>query len=199
MTTQAPSPHRFTAATHPLRVSQLEQLAFRPPEHDEWETIDARLEKLCFRAAIVGPHGSGKTTFLLELANRWRQRGREVVVLFTNTQTGRRVPDSWRESLANCDDDTLVIADGYDVFSWPQRRRLRRVLRPRGGLLVTAHRRAALPTLLQTRTSPQLLAELVNDLYRNHPAVRPSDATLARLYTSCNGNIREVLRRLYQS
>ena len=189
----------FTASDHPLRISQLERLLFRlPAEFGGWPAVQAKLERLNYRAALVGPHGSGKTTCLLELARRQRQSGRRVEVLFTNAESGAKIPAEWRETLADVDEDALVIADGYDVLSMRHRWLLRTRLRPRGGLLVTAHRRAALPTLMRTRVTPALLGELADALYAEHPDARPSDATLAQQLAQCHGNAREVFRRLYR-
>ena len=190
--------HRpFTAATHPLRISRLEQLPFELPEDWTWDAVEKRLERLHYRGAIVGPHGSGKTTFLLELAERLKQRGQQVEVLFTHLEAGNRLPPHWLDTLRRASHDTLVIADGYDVLSWRQRRKLRHVLRPQGGLLVTAHGRTLLPTLLKTQVSPALVSRLVDTLYAECPEARPSDVQLEQMLRSCGGNVREVFRRLY--
>ena len=144
----------FTAATHPLRISQLEQLPFELPEDWTWDAVEERLEQLGYRGAVVGPHGSGKTTFLLELAERLKRRGRQVEVLFTNLEAGKRLPPHWLDTLSRANHGTVVIADGYDVLSWRQRRKLRRVLRPQGGLLITAHRQTLLEVGLAESRGP---------------------------------------------
>jgi hypothetical protein len=187
----------FTASTHPLRISRLERLPFELPGDMTWASVEHRLEQLHFRGAVVGPHGSGKTTFLLELAERLKQKGRSVETLFTNLEAGNQLPQSWIEALHRADHDTLILADGYDVLSWRQRRKLRRVLRPHGGLLVTAHSRTRLPTVLKTRVSPALVSRLADTLYAECPEARPSDAVLEKVLRSCGGNVREVFRRLY--
>ncbi len=195
----------ISASHNPLRTRRLEQLAFRLPTTGvpfDWEPLLERLFSAAVRGrgAVVGPHGSGKTTFLVELKRRLEDRNREVVLLYANRDDGSRIPRRWLAVLRNTPDDALVIADGYDVLNPFARWRLRRLLRPRGALIVTAHGRCALPTVLQTATSPHLLAALVNDLFDNSGAMpRPSDETLQHLYETCRGNLREVFRRLYRN
>ncbi len=191
------------ASCNPLRTRRLEQLAFRLPQDAtpfDWPPFLSHLQstKARCRGAIVGPHGSGKTTFLVELKQRLEAQGKEVVLLYTNRNGGRRMPADWITALRRSNEQTLVIADGYDTISALARWQLRRIYRPRAGLIVTAHRRCALPTLLETHTSQCLLAALVDELFKDTPVMpRPSDATLQHLYQTCRGNLREVFRRLY--
>ena len=134
---------------------------------------------------------------MLELAERLKQRGRQVEVLFTNLEAGKQLPPHWLDTLSRANHGTVVIADGYDVLSWPQRRKLRRILRPQGGLLVTAHSRTLMPTVLKTQVSPALVSRLVDTLYAEYPEARPNDVQLEQMLRSCGGNVREVFRRLY--
>ncbi|MDZ7616586.1 MAG: hypothetical protein U1E05_06245 [Patescibacteria group bacterium] len=192
------------ASCNPLRTRRLERLAFRLPHNGElfdWPPFLARLYSAEFggRGAIVGPHGSGKTTFLIELKQRLEADGRQVVMLFTNRDAGRRIPRSWESTLRAISEQTLVIADGYDALSPLSRWRLRRRLQPRGGLIVTSHGRCVLPTLLETHTSPRLLSTLINELLGEGPSpLRPSEQEISRLYHACRGNLREVFRQLYR-
>ncbi|MDY0169753.1 MAG: hypothetical protein RBS80_24630 [Thermoguttaceae bacterium] len=193
----------MTASANPLRTRRLEQLSFRaPPDGSPFSwtrfLVELYSPRVQGRGAILGPHGSGKTTFLVELKRRLEAQRRKVVMLLTNRDGGRRLPREWLAVLRRTDLQTLVIADGYDVLGPLARWQLRRMLRPRGGLLVTAHRRCALPALLNTRTSLPLLVALADELYAPVPdAPRPTDETLSDLFHSCHGNLREVFRRLY--
>ena len=62
-----------------------------------------------------------------------------------------------------------------------------------GGLLITAHGRGLLPALVECRTTPALLGDLVRELVGAEAEQLP----LARLYRSHRGNLREALRALY--
>jgi Flp pilus assembly CpaF family ATPase len=115
------------AAENPFRASRI--LAFRYRFLDsDWDAILARLEALGMRGAIVGPEGSGKTTLLEDLGERLERSGRRVRLL-----------------------------DGAERLSRRQWRHVLRGAREAGGLVVTAHREGLLPTLLRTRTTPEIL------------------------------------------
>lgn len=188
----------FTASTHPLRSRQIDALSYRlPPEAGDWDTIIAQFEQAKFRGAIVGAHGTGKTTFLLSLQRELEQRGWPVVMLFTNSERGGVLPGAWVKAIRKADEKTIVIADGYDVFWRWEKRRLRRRLRPRGGLIVTAHGPVALPTLYRTDASLTLLIDLVRGLYEQAGAEPPDEQRIRTLLTQSDGNMREVLRQLY--
>lgn len=194
---------RITASRNPFRTRRLEQLPFRSPRDGgpfDWPAFLAEFQSpgMRERGSVVGPHGSGKTTFLVELKRRLEDQGRDVVMLFTNRESGGRIPSSWVRQLRNTAEQTLVIADGYDAVAAISRFRLRRLLRPRGGLLVTAHRRCALPTVLETRTSPALMKALVSELHdASAESAPPTGELLEQLFGKCNGDLREVFRNLY--
>ncbi len=194
---------RITASRNPFRTRRLEQLPFRSPRDGgrfDWAAFLAEFQSPSMqeRGSVVGPHGSGKTTFLVELKRRLKGQGRDVVMLFTNRGGNGRVPLEWIRPLQTTAEQTLVIADGYDALAAFSRFRVRRLLRPRGGLLVTAHRRCALPTVLETRTSPALAKALVEDLHdTSAESAPPVGESLEKLFWECNGNLREVFRNLY--
>lgn len=188
----------YTASTHPLRSRCIDALSYRlPAEAGTWDDVIRRLEQAKFRGAVVGPHGTGKTTFLLSLQEALQQRGTHVLMLFTNTDHGRRIPSPWIDALQDATEETVVIADGYDVLSRWERWRLRNRLRPRGGLLVTAHTPAALPTVFQTATTADLLIELVTTLYEQQDQAPPERTKLRKMFEQYDGNLREVMRQLY--
>ena len=56
------------AGENPFRTERLERVTLRLPDGVTWTGLLNRLRELKYRAAIVGPHGSGKTTFLEHLA-----------------------------------------------------------------------------------------------------------------------------------
>ncbi len=173
---------------NPFNMQRLEQLAFEP-QGVTWSGLLDRLDALNHRAAIVGPHGSGKTTLLLQLRDTLEQRGRPTALLFRNTDGGPALPDSWRPTLESLDPEAVLLIDGYDHLSWPARTHLRKHRR----LIVTTHRRAMLPTLIRTRTSPRLLHQLANRLQTG--AIDPHHA--AALHATHGGNVRDALRALY--
>src|SRR4051812_12242240 len=97
------------ASQNPFRTQRLHTLNYQV--HDcSWNELLQRFSESEFRGAIVGRHGSGKTTLTLELARRLRDAGETVSELFTNADTGHRLPDGWDSAAV----DSIVCADGYD-------------------------------------------------------------------------------------
>ena len=67
----------MSAHLNPFRVERIHALSFEPVGAT-WPELMQRLEQARFRAAIVGPHGTGKTTLLNELGRRLADSGFRV-------------------------------------------------------------------------------------------------------------------------
>jgi len=162
----------------------MEQLAFRP-QAATWPAILHRLESLRYRAAVVGPHGSGKTTFMEELAARLLQTGRQPCLLRINE-------DNRRYTLPDVTPRTIILFDGADHLPWLQWRKLKSRTQNAAGLIITSHRHDMLPTLLETTTTPDLLRDLVSELSSD---VSPD--LIDDLFNRHRGNLRDALFNLY--
>jgi len=178
------------ARENPFRSDRLLSLRYRL-QQGTWDSLLARFESLGRRAAIVGPRGSGKTTLLEDLAPRFVEQGWRVRELRLDEETPGYDP-AVLESLTPRD---LILFDGAEQlgrFAWSS---FERRSRGAGGLLLTVHRPGRLPTLLETRTSPELLAGLVDQILGDSAApVRP---LAPALFEKHRGNLREALRDLY--
>ncbi|HEV2856405.1 MAG TPA: hypothetical protein VHC97_26685 [Thermoanaerobaculia bacterium] len=157
-----------------------------------WEELLARLEALRFRAALVGPHGHGKTTLLEDLGARLAGRGCRVRTA-TLHEGDRRLDAVQRRTLL--DDLTpsdILLLDGAEQLgrlSWFE---VRTRTRAAGGLVITSHWPGLLPTLHECRTTPELLAEIVGELSAQGMETR-------ELFDRHGGNVREALRELYDT
>jgi hypothetical protein len=89
----------------------------------------------------------------------------------------------------------FVLLDGAEQMSAWSWRRFVGQCRGAGGILITCHRAGRLPTLHECRTDEDLVADIVASLLggRDHPAA----SDLSELYDRHGGNVREVLRELY--
>jgi type IV secretory pathway ATPase VirB11/archaellum biosynthesis ATPase len=153
------------AGTNPFRASRVLEFRYRFVDSN-WDGLLARLSALGMRGAIVGPEGSGKTTLLEDLGERLRAAGRRVVLLDGAERMSRR---EWREFL--------------------------RSTRDAEGLVVTAHREGLLPTLLRTRTTPEILEAAV--LAASGRSCDSFGISPEELWTRHGGNVRTALRELY--
>jgi hypothetical protein len=157
--------------------------------------IVARFVAAGGRGAIVGPHGSGKSTLLETLRPALCEAGMNPIV-HTLHDGQRRL--SREHPLPSQSNDVLVI-DGYEQLNWWGRREVRRAVQhASAGLLVTSHAAVAgLPTIFTTRPTWELSRRVVRELTPSLPALNLSEDELRRRYEQCNGNLRELLFKLY--
>lgn len=159
------------------------------------ERLIARLAVANWRGAIVGPHGSGKST-LIETIKPWLAAAGFDVASVALREGERRLPRGFlRASLAAA--RPLVIIDGYEQLSWFHRSLLHlRVRRAAAGLLVTSHERTRLPTLLRTVPNLALAQCLVSKLTTEN--LSPVSAADVAASHACHGsNFRELFFALY--
>ena len=161
-----------------------------------------------YRAQIIGGHGTGKTTFLIEFV-RYLEYRKHVVHYFTLHDGRRTLPrEFWERQntlVAQFPDGAmqeppLAVVDGYEQLSLIQKMRLRRTCRKgRSGLLITTHAPAwRLPVLLRTETTDATLQYIIGHLFRDLPNIEPPDKSLCRaLFDRHQGNLRNVLFDLY--
>jgi hypothetical protein len=182
------------ARDNPFAVQRLLEIRYRLAGNT-WEELLERLAALRFRAALVGPHGRGKTTLLAELASRLGERAPRTRAV-TLHEGDRRLSPAQRATLFHdlTPRDVLLVdgAEQLDRLAWLE---VRTRSRAAGGLVITAHRPGLLPTLHECRTTPELLAGIVEDLAGRRAADRlPSSAELLARH---GGNVRDALRDLY--
>jgi len=179
------------ARANPFRSVRVTTLAWRG---DAVGDLWTRLESHGRRAAIVGPHGSGKTTLLEALAADAPDRGLDARLLRLGGAP-RRPGIRVLAGLVTAGHGTLLAIDGCERLSPAGRTLLGAVSRGAYGLLVTRHRAGWLPTLLETATSPELLADLADELLPGGASRLGAD--LPELWLRHHGNLRACLGELY--
>jgi len=182
MTTRRP-------ADNPFAGRRVESLAYRSPDLS-WRRLEDRFDSLGRRCAIVGPKGSGKTTLLEAIADRLNRRVAMVRIPGSCDNPWRAVRDQLPRPVA---DGHAVLVDGCEQLGAIGWRRLRHETRHAGALIVTLHNPGRLPTLVECRTDPQLLRDLV------HALAPDLDTDLDELFHRHKGNLRLCFRGLYDA
>ena len=177
-------------ADNPFRSERLLAVRYRL-RGETWESLLERLRLLRFRAAIVGPRGSGKTTLLEDLAARLSAAGRPVALSSAPEGAGA----GWRLRPAPGPDD-VVLLDSAERLPFRAWLHLRRATLHTGGLVVTAHRRGLLATLVTCRTDTTLLDEILGELLGGPSPADVRSAARAAFERS-GGDVRATLRELY--
>jgi GTPase SAR1 family protein len=182
------------ARDNPFAVQRLHAVSYRLSGLT-WEEMLERLAALRFRAALVGPHGRGKTTLLEELALRLVERGLRTRTV-TLHEGDRRLSATQRATLfRDLTPADVLFLDGAEQLSRLAWLEVRTRSRAAGGLVITSHRPGLLPTLHECRTTPELLAGIVEDLAGVEGYQRLPDA--GELLARHGGNVRDALRELY--
>ncbi len=130
-----------------------------------------------------------------ELAERLRALGHCVKRLRLNEHQPNFRRSFLRRFWHELGPDDVVMLDGAEQLGrmswWGFRRRCRAAR----GLIVTSHRPGLLPTLIECDTSCELLAVLLRELLGGWNEAVWDEAQ--RQYAQHGGNIRDVLRALY--
>lgn len=179
------------ARDNPFRSARVEALTFRF-DPSQWRVLTDRLVAMDHRGALVGPKGTGKTTLLTELERRLEAEGWRIV-RWRLREERKRPTDEELIAAQSAGPGDLITVDGAEQLPWLHWRRLRRLSRRCGGLIITTHRPGRLPTLHGHQTSPELLADLVSELLERPVSVERIEG----LFRVHRGNIRDCLRALY--
>lgn len=185
-----PAPNPFaTRHTQPGCVSPLDA-AGRPLDLQQ---LVARLKANACRGAIVGPHGSGKTNLLTHLAAALAAHGGSLGPL--RARSARDAVGILRVVLTAPAGVTVCI-DSWEQVGLAARLAVRAATAwRRCGLVVTSHMPTMLPTLVECRTSPQLLAAIVAGLPDAGGGIDQADIDDACARHA--GNLRDALADLY--
>lgn len=179
-------------ATRHTRPGQIPPLDERGDPRDLAGLL-AELRRQGGSAAIIGPHGTGKSTLLAAMVATLAAAGDDVQNLRIRR---RRDLIAVLASLAAAAGGGVLGIDSWEVLGRVAGRlvvllaRLRRVR-----LIVTSHRATPLPTLIKTRATPAVLAAIVRRLPADGGLLEPAD--LKHAFSRHRGNLREALADLY--
>ncbi len=158
-----------------------------------WKELMARLERMRYRGAIVGPEGRGKTTLLEDLEPHLAALG-YAVSLRRIVSDSPALPDEELRRMERLADRDILLLEGGELLSRWRWRKVLRATERAGGVIVTAHRPGLLPTLVECESHADLVDEIVQRLSGDSEFPQP---VVHELLMKHKGNVRDVLRDLY--
>jgi hypothetical protein len=176
-------------------VDNILNVRYRFVDGVDWDRLLDRFAVLKRRAAIVGPRGSGKTTLQEDLAARLEEQGETIRWLRFNRENRRQVQGRIDSVLAAAGPEELLFVDGAEQLGPISWRRFLGRAASFAGLVITLHTPGRQPTLIDCRTTPELLYEIVETI--TPPDETPSRRQLDDLFLQHQGNLRLCLRELY--
>jgi len=174
---------------NPFASRYVEALPFRCAASNLDDLID-RLVSQQGRGAVVGPHGSGKTTLAEALAQRV---GGDIVRIHLGTETRQPLTSTIRSLPRVVEPRHTIVLDGAEQLGPVAWWRTWRQLRSAGTVVITGHKPGRLPVIHECSTDPDLLRELVAEL--SPEIVETFD--LDELFSRHQGNLRLCFRELY--
>jgi hypothetical protein len=184
---------RVLPRDNPFCAEAIESLEFRLPGGLTWDVLMAKLANVKWIGSIVGPHGSGKTTLLEELAPRLEARGLRPQLFRLSAESVQSDKDGLLAAVRELRAPDVLLLDGAEQLSTRQWLPLRVAVDSLAGCIVTLHRTGRLPILVQTETTPALLADLIHDL--TGTSLPPGET--AAIHVRHRGNLRDCFRELY--
>ncbi len=188
----------MNARNNPFSSRHVESLAYQYPGISVYD-IMARLKGLNYRAAIVGPEGSGKTTLMETIGAGLQKEGFQTLYVRFDEENKKLRKDLFKYNPDKLTTDHAFLVDGAEQLSWLAWKFLCLYTKKAGAVIITSHAQAQrirmIPTLLNTTTSPELLYSLVLKLVGEKHMI--SGREISRLFESHHGNIRLALRELY--
>lgn len=184
----------MNASENPFASARVEKLPFRFRPGDSWEQFFKRLEDQRYCGAIVGPHGSGKSTMLEALIPHLKERGFEPVVVRLTAESSmrdkERLPDIFRRLVK----PQFILLDGAEQLSTRHWLPARSAASNAAGFVVSVYRVSRLPVVMHIETHVPLFKELVEELTGGSIPYEECASLMARHH----GNVREAFRELHE-
>jgi len=166
------------------------QLAFQFSNADAQRKIVDHFQAPGAQGAVIGPHGTGKSTLLKSLDESWRSLGLDVHQRRFTTEC-----TAWSK-WPPLQSRTMLVVDGFEQLSWLARRKLRKSCERSGArLLVTCHHDCGVPVIYRTSVDWPLARSFCQ---RSIPEpLAQHEEEIAAVWKSSVGNMREFFFQMY--
>ena len=181
-------------ADNPFRSECLQSIPYIFPNGD-WDILLNHLQSCGNRGAIVGACGTGKSTLLIQMEERFKEKKHQTIRLFLNDRNRREAGTHLHHFFKKMTQEKVVFLDGAEQLNPWQWWWFLFQSRHTSGLIVTCHHEKHLPWVFKTSSTPPLLSEIINQLLKDEKIRINIDHEL--LYKKHHGNIREALREMY--
>jgi energy-coupling factor transporter ATP-binding protein EcfA2 len=179
---------------NPFRSGKVGALAFVGPTVEE---ALSRWTEQGRRGALVGPCGSGKSTYLRAIEAALAATGAPTRAWWLNAETRSRDRRARVRELRTLDPATVLLIDGAEQLGRLDGSRVRRGSRRLAGLWITTHRPTRLPTIHHHGTDRALASRLIGELDPSWLAEEGAQARLDALLRHHRGNLRHLFHQLY--
>lgn len=181
---------------NPFRSSALKQLRYCI-DADELSALLSKIKDLNYRACIKGPHGTGKSTLLDDIAMGLKQAGHNINWHYIHRQMSSTEKNAVLSSIINNKGGAIHCLDGGEVlgfFSWNLL--IQTSARKKIPLLATTHYPCLLPVLFETKRDIELMLTLSRRLAADEWS-ETLKQTVIEAYKRHRGNVREVFGDCY--
>ena len=186
----------MNAEDNPFRRSAIANIRYEITSEDLQHILDKlKIQNYC--GAILGPHGSGKSTLMEDIQHGLEGEGKKTQWIRIHKESEKSVKRAAIKKILACDVNTINFLDGAEslgVINWITL--AYKIKKKRRTLIATTHYPCPLPRIFKTYTSQAQALELTQKLAAEYwnPTL---EAVAKNAYTKNKGDVREVFRACY--
>ena len=181
---------------NPFRYSQIVKYRYQIGSAD-FESLRMRLASCKFRASIRGPHGTGKSTLLEDLATSYSREGKLVKLYRVNKQDSSSKRKQIIATILSSHPSEMNFLDGgecFGYFAWNWF--IARCIGKNLSCIATTHYPCVLAEVFVTHISLEQTLQMIQHLSQSYWSCELNQVAL-RSFNNSKGNCRDILRDCY--